>query len=158
MYGSLYPDASSSGVTVTSAITSTVTGYTATTCFISGATWGAGTPGIIINEPSGIFEYSCDANGDPATGTVHTDNFNAAIENLKVNYTGMTETANQLSCQNPPMCFYSADTTYKVYVSNAGLCPDLGPNVLTATTSIELGRLEMNCSDLNSGLSNFGWD
>ena len=55
------------------------------------------------------------------------------------------------------MCFYTADTTYKVYVSDAGLAPDLGPNVLTATTSIELGTLEMNCSGLDSGLENIGW-
>lgn len=164
MYKSLYPDAVTSAVTVTTAITSTVTGYTATTCFISGATWGPGTPGIVANEPSGIFEYSCDANGDPATGTVHTDNFNTAISNLQISYTGMTAdgtntgaTANQLACENPPRCFYTADTTYKVYVNNAGLAPDLGPNVLTATTTIELGRMQMNCTGLDSGLEQFGW-
>ena len=156
-YKSMYPDAATSAITVTSTITSTVTGYTATTCFISGATWGPGTPEIVIDESSGIFEYSCDTNGDPATGTVHTDNFNTAIENLKINYTGITSNASQLRCQNPPMCFYTADTTYKVYVSDAGLAPDLGPNVLTATTSIELGTLEMNCSGLDSGLENLGW-
>ena len=180
MYKSLYPDQTTSAVTIINTITSTVTGYTATTCFISGATWGPGTPALVTNQPSGIFEYSCDANGDPATGTVWTANFDSAVADLQINYTGMTAdgrnesiysltgstpefavntgaTANQLACQNPPKCFYSADTTYKVYVSNAGLAPDLGPNVLTATTSIELGRLEMNCTGLNSGLESFGW-